>query len=410
MSTTDPARERVLKATRQRGGVASLVAALVAALACLIAGYFTGWGIAGAIGTFRWMAFESLNSWSTSEAPSWLLPFFGGIFGGPFAQAWYAKAARRFTGGGEAFISGFALACVSFAFGLWNAVQDWGAPVVLGYSTRYGTQTAWGPYAWVMYYAKDWMPLLAAVVAVVVVASSLGLRRRRGRRSDQAAALLSAGRRVAGVVTEANDTGIEIQGWPLVSFTVRFTDFSGVDRWVTKKARLDPVQLPRVGQAATVVFDPQKLEEKDIAVILEPPDVVDRKLSEAAASGDLSGNPPYGFASQPAAPAPTIPVPLDGAAAWGPPAPAAAVWPTAVSGWGTVRDAVLSPSELGTSAVLSLGVEAAGLAPFTEDLQLRFAAGSPRESSWCRIGARIPLTVQPGYPPTIALDPTRADG
>ncbi|MCL2091289.1 MAG: DUF3592 domain-containing protein [Micrococcales bacterium] len=285
MSTVDPAVERARRQERRKGGIGSLLGLLVAAIGCLVCGYLFGRGIAGITGVFRWMASEGLNSTSSPAGP----PYFWGVFVGSFAgflmPVWYAVASRTFTGGSGLPVNGLTLMAAGATYGVWLQTARWEAPAEVGYGTM-GTdleswRKPWGTYAWIMYYADRWLPIIFAVVTVLILVAGIWFFARRNAKSTRAQNLLDAGRRASGVVTEATWTGVEINSRKLIRFTVRFTDHAGVQRWVTKRATFDPAGMPSAGMPATVFYDPARLDENKILVTLEPLEVVEQKLRDA---------------------------------------------------------------------------------------------------------------------------------
>lgn len=88
-------------------------------------------------------------------------------------------------------------------------------------------------------------------------------RERRRARAARIRRLLAEGRRSDAVITEVHDTGLEIYNEMRLRFVARFTDHTGVERWVTKTGLFDPVRLPRVGEAAVVWFYPDRAGDED---------------------------------------------------------------------------------------------------------------------------------------------------
>jgi hypothetical protein len=94
-----------------------------------------------------------------------------------------------------------------------------------------------------------------AVGIPLAIAPLVGGLFMRGKRA-QAAELLAHGRRAPGRVTEINDTGITINNNPRVKVTVRAEPPGEPPFDVHKTFTASRVELPRVGDFATVFYDP----------------------------------------------------------------------------------------------------------------------------------------------------------
>jgi len=97
--------------------------------------------------------------------------------------------------------------------------------------------------------------VLTALAALMLVAGTLKRLRRRTTRG-LLAELVVSGRIVPGVITEIAEIDPS-SGGLIGPVTVRFTDLAGVDRWVRKVGQWRRTDLPKAGDSAAVLFDPQ---------------------------------------------------------------------------------------------------------------------------------------------------------
>ncbi len=294
MSTVDPAVARARQQERQKGGIGSLLGTMAAAAGCLVTGYLFGRGFAGIFGVFRWMASQGINSMSSSEGPPYFWGVFVGVFVGLAMMGWYGASSRTFTGGVGLPISGLSLTAAGATYGVWLQGVQWSG------LDGYPDNPQSGAYASFMEHGDQWLPLTFAVVTALVLAGGVWLWIQRNARGERARTVLETGRRARGVVTEAAWTGMEISSRKLIRFTVTFTDQAGVQRWVTKKATFDPTAMPSAGMQATVFYDPARMDEDKILVTLEPLEVVEQKLGDAARPAtpqDAAPVPPWGSPS-----------------------------------------------------------------------------------------------------------------
>lgn len=284
MSTVDPAVERARRQERKKGGIGSLVSLLLAAVGCLVVGYLFGRGFAGISGTFRWMASQGINEMSSSEGPPYFWGVVVGSFGSFIMPAWYARASRTFTGGLGLPVGGLALTAAAATYGVWLQGTQWDGPTS---GVMYGSGKPSASWFWDR--ADQGLPITFAVVTVLILAGGIWSFVRRNAKTERAQHVLDTGLRARAVVTEASWTGVEINGKKLIRFTVMFTDHAGVQRWVTKRATFGPVQMPSAGMPATVFYDPAHMDEKKIAVALEPLEAVEQKLYSAAEGPSVPG-------------------------------------------------------------------------------------------------------------------------
>lgn len=100
------------------------------------------------------------------------------------------------------------------------------------------------------------LPMALATVAAIAAALGIGIRMRRRVNREALSVLLVSGRIVPAVIAyipeiEPNSRGL------IGPVTVKFTDNSGVNRWVQKTGQWRRADLPKTGDTATVLFDPQ---------------------------------------------------------------------------------------------------------------------------------------------------------
>lgn len=101
------------------------------------------------------------------------------------------------------------------------------------------------------------LTLLGALLLIVGVRT----RMRRRNRAEALAELLSRGRPVPGVIAEIPEIDPS-SGGLIGNVTVSFVDAAGVPRWVTKAGQWKSSDLPKTGDAASVIFDPAKPDDQ----------------------------------------------------------------------------------------------------------------------------------------------------
>ncbi len=97
-----------------------------------------------------------------------------------------------------------------------------------------------------------------ALTALALLAVVLGARKRSRQRArrEVLASLVVSGRVVPGIITDIPEIGPE-SGGLIGVVTVKFTDTAGVDRWVRKTGQWKRAELPKSGDLAAVLFDPE---------------------------------------------------------------------------------------------------------------------------------------------------------
>lgn len=101
------------------------------------------------------------------------------------------------------------------------------------------------------------IPVGATLLTAAMLIAGVVNRIRRRTRRDVLAQLVARGRIAPAVVVEIPEIDAS-SGGLLGPVTVKFVDANGVDRWVTKHGQWKRADLPATGDAATVVFDPER--------------------------------------------------------------------------------------------------------------------------------------------------------
>ncbi|MEO3973239.1 DUF3592 domain-containing protein [Streptomyces sp. CAU 1734] len=262
MSTVDPAAERPRGAAAGRGRGPSRIGAAVGLP------LFAGVWILFGLGLADMAVFPLGDLYLTDDTrPANDLP---GLLWAVFLAVFITPLAGGAVRPGPAVLSAVAGLGAAAGF-LFGAREFWVEPPAPGvFTDAAGTAAGeWGAGAWIAWTARYWVPAVLVVLAVLRAGVSLRLARLRGRRAERIRTVIATGHRTRGVVTGAEETGIEIRNRPCVRFVVRFTDHAGVDRWVTKLADFDRTAPPRAGDPVTVWFDPADPgDERSIPVSL----------------------------------------------------------------------------------------------------------------------------------------------
>jgi hypothetical protein len=259
MSTSDPRTDR---AERQAAAVKRPGTTIVIVLLGVI--HVALWVVAGfGIGTildiFRLMTVNQVGGWTSGfdSVDSQFLAV-GAICIGSVIGVFFTGRLGRAGLGGAALIIPFCTGLLGIAIGLLLFIPIWSPPDAIGEKVAFidgGEPEPWQSDAWVAYYLPYWLPAAFGVLLLLAVGAALAAIRATRRSLRRMTDIEATGTRVAGVVTEAIATGIEIQGMPRIQFTARFRDSAGTDRWVTKKAVFPRASTPRAGDPAVVWFD-----------------------------------------------------------------------------------------------------------------------------------------------------------
>jgi hypothetical protein len=286
MSTSDPRVERAERQARAASRPGAVIALLLTGAAHTALWAAAGYGIGILLDTFRLMTVNQVGGWSSDlDGTTSQLLGIGAIAIGSVLGVFFTGRLGRF-GLGAAMIIPFCTGLLGIALGLVLFIPSWSAPAAVGEKLAFtdgGAPEPWQTDAWVAYYLPFWLPglfgILFLLATFAAVAATRSTRRKRGRMQD----IETRGTRVAGVVSEAIATGTEIQGMPRIQFTTRFTDTTGTERWVTKKATFPRASTPRAGDPAVVWFEAAAPHDEtkimvglgpDAAQLAQPSDVL----------------------------------------------------------------------------------------------------------------------------------------
>jgi hypothetical protein len=106
--------------------------------------------------------------------------------------------------------------------------------------------------------------IVIACVFVPLALAPLFLARGSGRRAARALDLTSNGRKCSGEVTAIDDTGVTINNNPRVHITVRAEPPGEPAFTIERTSTVSRVNLPRVGDRATVLYDPADREHRNL--------------------------------------------------------------------------------------------------------------------------------------------------
>ncbi|WP_408951187.1 hypothetical protein [Lysobacter sp. Hz 25] len=199
-------------------------------------------------------------------APAWFFGVFVGSFGGFIAGFLLSYVLKELYGLAASTWGQFASTLLACAAGFWRGAGDsWVAPPRVGsFADAPGAPAPdWDAVAWLGWSAQYWLPASLALAALCCAGLAWRAHRRHAARAERIRRLLAEGRRADAAITEVHDTGVEIYHELRLRFVAKFTDHAGTERWVTKVGLFDPVQVPRVGDAAVVWFYPDRAGDED---------------------------------------------------------------------------------------------------------------------------------------------------
>lgn len=228
MSTQDPVAAKQRRIEARRGSVGSLIGIVIALI--LVA-------LGGALVTRALFGFAEFEiSAETDEPP---LAIFGMAVGLPLTLIGffvYFGATRRFTGKlmSSPGVGPGTVLFLGLAAGAWWGALSLREPGAL----------------WLV-------PVGLSVVAVLFLLLGVVARLRRRGRRDALAQVVVSGRIARGEITDIPVIDPSSGGLIGVA-TVKFTDLAGVDRWVQKTGQWSSRDLPKTGDAAAVLYDPQR--------------------------------------------------------------------------------------------------------------------------------------------------------
>lgn len=286
MSTIDPRVAAAERARQSKGSAGALLWSLGGALLVLATGFALGLGMISIQDKFRGVKINPVGAWEHG-APQYYMGLFVGVFGAVVASAVYNAGARRFTGGARPAVGPFTFQMMGAAAGSWYGAGSAVEAVTVGKTVSFGTVTPWSPITWVWYYLPIWLPLAFLALAVIGLIGSIVASRRYRTKAVRAQGLVKNGVMRPGQVSDSQFTGTRINNQPLVRFTITYTDAAGIARWVTKTGTFSEVETPRMGQPATVWYDPERPDDQSaVMVTLTPTDVVQQALQNGIQSRD----------------------------------------------------------------------------------------------------------------------------
>jgi hypothetical protein len=259
VSTIDPVEAQRVRAERLKGSRRAAFEVGVGLLGLVAAGVLGGYAMASFLDPFRVMVLNSVYSGWESRMPPWFATAFPAIVASTLAVWLHSWASRRYLGRrGAAAGEPLVLWLIGFAAGSWFGGLSFTDPDAVGVSPDpvFDTSTRWGVGAWIVYHAWWWGPTLATLLLPAVIVGRIAGRARRRRREALIAGLLVAGRRTPGEVTAAPSPPSEAADRYFGSWTVKFTDLYGQNRWVTRSSAFSVATPPRVGDTVTVLYDP----------------------------------------------------------------------------------------------------------------------------------------------------------
>ena len=259
MSTVDPAQARAERARAWREGPASRVVLVGAAILLALFAILLGIGIMAMLDSSRITSLNSVFADWSSDLDGLLWMFGVGLTGTILATMGMFAAASAATGRSLSFpvVGPVTIGLIGVAIGVTIAAPMLTPPLTVGQRTDpvFFEHTPWGGGEWVWFAASWWAPLLAWALAVGSVVIAIVARARRRARRSTLAEVLSMGRIVDGVVTEAPIPSPESANL-IGTITVRFDDHTGTARW-TRCTGAWPVRaLPAPGDRVAVVVDP----------------------------------------------------------------------------------------------------------------------------------------------------------
>lgn len=278
MSTINPLDVIAQRGTAKAARVGSrpVLAALLAADFGLAASGFLG--VAGLSSLFAIARIEETNTFPLVALMPLLLPV--GIFGSIGFLIAQAVARRAYTGG-QSFVRALADGQPIWFAG--SAVAAWMCLAWLAVENIRGEQRYWPPPETspesAGYWALAVLPWILPTLLTLGLFLSIWRRIARGKRQQRAASTFESafatGTRAAGVVTQGVERPREsprvVSRW-----TVQFTDHHGQTRWTTPLGLFHEDSLPQVGDAVTVIFDPQNpSDESRILVAREHPERIE---------------------------------------------------------------------------------------------------------------------------------------
>ena len=228
-NTKDPIEMRKQHIARQKGSQGALLGIMIGHAMILLGGVLIARSI------FGFLEQEMTNS---DEPP---LAIFGMVAGLPFiifGLFVHIGASRRFTGKliSSPVVGPGTVLFTGLAVGAW-----WG---VLSLS-------AMGIF-WLI-------PTILSIIAGLFLLSNILLRKSRSVRYKALTRMIAEGKITPALITDIPEIDPS-SGGLIGTITVKFSDMGGVDRWVQKIGQWKRSDLPKTGDVATVLYDPQHPE------------------------------------------------------------------------------------------------------------------------------------------------------
>lgn len=228
-NTIDPIEAHQQRIARQKGSQTALLGVLIGQAMILLGGVLIARSIFG---------FLEQDITNSDEPP---LAIFGMAAGLPLIILGFfvhIGASRRYTGKLLSFpgIGPGPVLFTGIAIGAW-----WGALSL----------TALG-ILWLI-------PATLTAIAGLLLISSILLRRKRSAKYETLTRMITEGKIIPALITDIPEIDPS-SGGLIGTITVKFTDMGGVDRWVQKTGQWKRSDLPKTGDAATVLYDPQHPE------------------------------------------------------------------------------------------------------------------------------------------------------
>ncbi|KZB88734.1 hypothetical protein [Amycolatopsis regifaucium] len=269
MNTVDPARARHDRIECLRGDGRLLVGGILASAVTPACGFLAGHGFGTLVEMFRTMAIDSVfDDRGDSDPPYGVMWGTFGFVGCLFAATLAGSALRRYQGrpSGPAFPIVLVFAAITLGTG--DSSREWLPPLAVGTAVDpvFHENEEWGFWAWLMYYADRWVPLLMLVLTLLVLWYAVQDSRRYAEMARTRDRLLTYGRRVPARIAEVEvhlggDESAKRAVGAIV--TLCFDDLAGVRHWVTRRTRDTTIAT------AEVLFDPASPDDdKKIFVAL----------------------------------------------------------------------------------------------------------------------------------------------
>ncbi|UKB82581.1 hypothetical protein LF887_16375 [Chryseobacterium sp. MEBOG06] len=228
-NTIDPIEARKQRIARQKGSQAALLGVLIGHVMILLGGVLIARSIFG---------FLEQDMTNSDEPP---LAIFSMAAGLPFIICGlfvHISASRRYTGKLLSFpgIGPGPVLFTGIAIGAW-----WGALSL----TKMGV-------LWII-------PVILTVIAGLLLITSILLRMKRSAKYETLTRMITEGKIIPALITDIPEIDPS-SGGLIGTITVKFTDVDGVDRWVQKTGQWKRSDLPKTGDAATVLYDPKQPE------------------------------------------------------------------------------------------------------------------------------------------------------